>query len=740
MTKDNRISDNPLLVAALDYIARGYAVLQLHDVASGRCSCGKSDCGKSAGKHPLHAAWQQSANLVRTPDAAIAAWTARPQANIGIATGEPSLLWALDVDGRTGEESLCALIEQYGHLPTTLANRTGTGGRHLLFAWDPAVDIRNSTSRLGPGLDIRGTGGLVVAPPSVSWAGPYVIESDRPELAGAPFWLVDKVCTRPPNADLTLPSLSSAPSAYSGTAGHREQMYAARGVRQICDDLAKVGEGSRNEAAFKAACRLHEFINAGWIDADEVIARYESACAMADSSGASRFPASEAGQCWRHAQAAVAGKLAVMPDEREEYRGLGGEMLPFGATAPSPGDADPFADPGSGGSGSLPVASSAAVGESVGAAQALRARMLTAAQRRGLPRPKPLVTGLLNLNTIAWLIGKPGSYKSFLALDLAAHVARGENWQGRTVRQGPVVYVAAEGGGGLSLRLDAWERTYGPIGDDLLTLAEPVQALDVRAWSVLVEVCADVKPSLVVLDTQARLTVGAEENSAKDMGAFIAAVDAVRQVTGACVLAVHHIGRAGSDARGSSVIDGAQDTELRTEKLPGMRMRVHVDKQKDQVEAEPADLSLRVVDGGVDQETGCDLSSLAVTPDSIVRVATGPARVDPGSRPRALYKLMAEQYSTGEGASRAEIQAAFKTVLEQMPTGGGQWSTRTLGMAAKRAFDDLITKGLIMRQDSRERFRILVLEDQSEDGILTVNSGTDAPDGWQVYRPDHADA
>lgn len=110
-------------------------------------------------------------------------------ANIGLATGS---LIVLDIDPRHGgDESLIALEHEL--LPTTWRVLTGGGGEHVYFA-APDFEIRNSAGRLGPGLDIRGAGGYVVAPPSTHISGrPYAWSVDHhPDealLAPIPDWM-----------------------------------------------------------------------------------------------------------------------------------------------------------------------------------------------------------------------------------------------------------------------------------------------------------------------------------------------------------------------------------------------------------------------------------------------------------------------------------------------------------------------------------------------------------------------
>jgi hypothetical protein len=253
------------------------------------------------------------------------------------------------------------------------------------------------------------------------------------------------------------------------------------------------------------------------------------------------------------------------------------------------------------------------------AVDALLAEMRTPAEVRELPRPKPLIKKLLSMDSESWLIGEPGSKKSFVALDMAAHVARGQDWQGFKVTKAGVVMIVAEGAGGIGSRIKAWETLYGPMPDDIKILPRPVQAKDLQAWAVLVEACRRLAPGLVVIDTQARVTVGLEENSATELGIYIEAVRATREATGACVLTVHHTGRKGGDARGSSAIDGAQTTELKVVS-EGLSGQLLTEKQKDMAMAPPITLKFESITVGVDED-GEDITSLALVADAFRRAA-----------------------------------------------------------------------------------------------------------------------
>lgn len=175
------------LDAAIGYAQRGWYVVPLHGVNDGRCSCGREQCSAAA-KHPRTAHGLLDAT---TDQEQIAEWWSRwPRANVGIATG-PSGLVVLDVDPRHGgDDSLAELRESLtvGDLDT-LSVLTGGGGAHYYFTTGGAT-VRSGASVLGNGLDIRATGGYVVAPPSQHISGnAYSWEADDALLARLPATL-----------------------------------------------------------------------------------------------------------------------------------------------------------------------------------------------------------------------------------------------------------------------------------------------------------------------------------------------------------------------------------------------------------------------------------------------------------------------------------------------------------------------------------------------------------------------
>ncbi|WP_432477185.1 AAA family ATPase [Nocardioides sp. GXQ0305] len=217
------------------------------------------------------------------------------------------------------------------------------------------------------------------------------------------------------------------------------------------------------------------------------------------------------------------------------------------------------------------------------AADPLGALALSRGDLDRLPEPEPLIAETIDLRTVALLAGAPASRKSFVALDWCASVATGSSWQGRTVRQGRVLYVAGEGAYGLGRRLAAWEITRGTkIPDEALTvLPEPVQLSRPEHVERLKDYVERGGFSLVVIDTLARASVGVDENSAEGMGRVIDAVERVKRATGdGTVLLVHHTGKDGRSVRGSGALEGAMDSVYRTFLMDGVTRLVRT-KRKD---------------------------------------------------------------------------------------------------------------------------------------------------------------
>ena len=157
-------------------------------------------------------------------------WTVQPDANIAIATGA---VIVIDIDPRHGgDASLAQLVEaKHGELPPTWRVHTGGGGLHIYFAAPSDIMIKNTAGQLGAGIDVRGHGGYVVAPPSKHVSGNNYEWAAGKDIAPMPEWLV---------AALQQPRLKAA--------------VAAQDWHQLV--CSGVSEGKRNDAAARLAGHL----------------------------------------------------------------------------------------------------------------------------------------------------------------------------------------------------------------------------------------------------------------------------------------------------------------------------------------------------------------------------------------------------------------------------------------------------------------------------------------------------
>lgn len=174
--------DNKMLDAALDLIEQGFHIIPI----------------LPGEKRPAWGKWTEKATT--DPEFATQWWTAQPTHGVGIATGHDGV-FVIDEDianGKTGDDTMRRLEQEHGELPATLTTRTGSGGRHRFLRAPDGIEIRNDAGkRLGPGVDIRGVGGQVVAPPTPHPNGNAYTWVDYSEIAEAPDWLLELLADPP---------------------------------------------------------------------------------------------------------------------------------------------------------------------------------------------------------------------------------------------------------------------------------------------------------------------------------------------------------------------------------------------------------------------------------------------------------------------------------------------------------------------------------------------------------------
>jgi AAA domain-containing protein len=183
---------------------------------------------------------------------------------------------------------------------------------------------------------------------------------------------------------------------------------------------------------------------------------------------------------------------------------------------------------------------------------------------------RSIIGGTLQSGGLSLLVGVSGSTKSFLALDMALHIAGGRDWFGHPTQEAGVIYIATEAAEGIINRVCAY-KTYYPDISPSLPFAAITSALNLRDASMDInsvistiqqaKFCTPIK--FIVIDTLSRAMAGGDENSSDAMGSFVNNMDRLQTITGAHVMIVHHLGKDEKrGARGHSLLHAAVDTEI----------------------------------------------------------------------------------------------------------------------------------------------------------------------------------
>lgn len=198
------------------------------------------------------------------------------QHNIGLVTGKAKGFFVVDVDGADGQNTLDAWQQAYGTLPETLTANTARG-LHLYFRYPEGRTISNSASKsksgiAAKGIDIRGNGGFIIAPPSIHPTGKAYAWQQSPTweaIAHAPDWLLD--IFTPPEPTPPLPMASS---------GSYSRQYLQTAMQDELAELARTGQGSRNDQLNKSAYALGQLVCHGLDESEATQKLYGIATAI----------------------------------------------------------------------------------------------------------------------------------------------------------------------------------------------------------------------------------------------------------------------------------------------------------------------------------------------------------------------------------------------------------------------------------------------------------------------------
>lgn len=501
------------------------------------------------GKAPVQKDW----NSTPADNLAVIDAVERHGANAGVRIGPRDLV--IDVDPKNGgTESLARLVSDLGlDLSTSPTTLTGSGGAHYYLRRPEGTQLVTNL-RDYPGIDFKSSG-QVVAPGSIHPNGKAYDSNFEAHGPGDA-----------PAAPASLLSILERRTAVGGTserAGELTPKMLAANLAQLDpDDFAEYS----NWLNLMMACHhatagegLDEFTEwsicgAGYADAAEEIAYKWGGLTFDDRGVTVKY---------LYRQLHDRGLLVHdRPDPEDDF--------------------DPVPPERNG-----------------------RWRFLCLEELESLPPPAWLVPGLFVEGSIAAIYGAPESGKSFLAVDVAMSIATGIQWHGREVSAGAVLYVAAEGAPGIGKRVRAWRADRGVTSSEVpfVLMRDPLNlTTEEEARDFALAVSSELGPlRMIVVDTLNQTAAGADENSAQDMGRYIAGMKQLRDATGATVVVVHHSGKdASKGMRGSTALPGAFDTIVEVDRASdGRSIKLMMKKQKDAEHEPPMRFDMEKVAGSL---------------------------------------------------------------------------------------------------------------------------------------------
>lgn len=496
--------------------------------------------------------------------------------NIGIRTDR---LIVVDVDGhREGFTT----IARHPELPSTYTVRTPNGGLHLYYRAPAGASFSGGVNRLGHGVDVKaGPRNYVVGAGSSFNDKEYMLEGDT-AIIEAPAWLCEHLGTareRSVDAPKTLGEIDTLASIES-----------ARAYLDRSAPLAVEGAGG-NETSYRVACAVKDRGVSPETALELMLEHWNSRCSP-------EWEPDDLETIIRNAY--QYGQAAIGRDNPAAG------FTPIDLPPAELDDVETFLERPS---------------------DITREGILAASAR-------DILKGMIAPGMGATLYGETGVGKSHIALDLAFHIAHGLDYHGLRTRKVPILYIQLEGVAGFRKRILASCEKFGDPGAFFVRLKVPVSlakdAAGLKGADLVIRAVKHLKAktgsdsALVIIDTKARATAGDNENDGADMSSFSEKRQGyIARETDACVLTVHHAGKAG-DYRGHTSQKAADDLVLKVE-----RGRVTAEKVKDGVDGPFFSFALQQV------QLGSDADGTAVT---TCVVAKSPAKLDAAANGRPATK------------------------------------------------------------------------------------------------------
>ena len=310
------------------------------------------------------------------------------------------------------------------------------------------------------------------------------------------------------------------------------------------------------------------------------------------------------------------------------------------------------------------------------------------------PQPEWIIKAVIPAATIGVCFAESGGGKSFAVFDMGMSVARGVPWNGQRVRQGRVVYVAAEGADGVRKRAQAYAQHHGvslpdvPFGviagrPDLIKDDHKALAEAVNAWG---------GADLLIIDTLAQSMAGGDENSGEDMGKVLVHCQLLHSLTNAMVLLIHHSGKdASKGARGWSGLKAAMDCELEITRN-GEQRSLRVSKQKDGEDGIGWGFKLQQV--GLGQDADGDPVTSCVVEWGEMPTAGGGLKEPKGRWQKAVWDVVLDNLELCDG--EVPLRLVLDKAMQIVPRDPNGIDRRR--EYARRALEGLILDGWLTNE------------------------------------------
>lgn len=320
--------------------------------------------------------------------------------------------------------------------------------------------------------------------------------------------------------------------------------------------------------------------------------------------------------------------------------------------------------------------------------------------RERLGPPEWLIKGILPKTELGMLFGASTAGKSFVLMDMCAAIARGIDWNGRRVKKGRVLYVVAEGRGGFPNRMEAYCKKHGIDESEVPIVYAagkiPNLADDNSVKAFIKEIKRFGPFDLIIIDTLAKVSVGADENSGKDMGIIMANAEAIGLAAGGTPILVHHSGKDTSrGSRGHGSLKGNVGVELEVSRAENAVLRtLYVHKVKDAPAGFGLDFKLEVVP--VDQVDEDGVPETSCTVEYITGVARDSAvvtRQPRGAHERTVLNVAHEMTGLDPTAQVVASDLVERAIAETVRGTSKQDNRRR---DIKRALDALLEQGWLI--------------------------------------------